>query len=113
MNSPASSEAMCSLMEARSVAVIGASERPDALAGFVMCNLLAHGYAGAVYPVHPTARSVYGRNAVPCLAALDVASDAVVVGVAAERVLNPVKVLARGEGVRVLDALIVPRARRS
>jgi len=27
--------------------------------------------------------------------------------------LNPVKVLARGEGVRVLDALIVPRARRS
>ena len=88
MNGATSAEAMRRLMEARSVAVVGASERPDASAGFVMRNLLAHGYAGAVHPVHPTARNVYGRKAVPRLAALDVVPDAVVAGVAAERVLD-------------------------
>jgi acetate---CoA ligase (ADP-forming) len=88
MNCATSGEAMRCLMEARSVAVVGASERPDSSAGFVMRNLLTHGYTGTIYPVHPTARSVFGRRAAPCLAALEVAPDAVVVGIAAERVLD-------------------------
>ena len=71
------------LMEARSVAVVGASERPDAPSGFVLRNLLACGFSGAILPVHPSARQVFGLPAVPRLADLAQAPDAVVIAIPA------------------------------
>ncbi|MEY4267137.1 MAG: hypothetical protein RIS90_1672 [Pseudomonadota bacterium] len=72
-----------SLLEARSVAVVGASERPEASSGFVLRNLLACKFSGQVWPVHPSARSILGLPAVPRLADLPQRPDAVVIAVAA------------------------------
>ena len=39
----------------RSIAVIGASRRPDTIGYQIVDNLLRHGYTGVVYPVNPGA----------------------------------------------------------
>lgn len=72
-----------SLLEARSVAVVGASERPEASSGFVVRNLLACNFSGQVWPVHPSAGSIFGLPAVPRLADLPHRPDAVVIAVPA------------------------------
>src|SRR5580700_1426822 len=71
------------LMEARSVAVVGASERPDASSGFVMRNLIGCGYTGRILPVHSSAPAVFGLKAVPKLADLDAAPDVAVISIPA------------------------------
>jgi acyl-CoA synthetase (NDP forming) len=71
------------LLEARSVAIVGASERPDAPSGFVLRNLLACQYSGEMWPVHPSAQSIYGLRAVPRLSDLPRRPDAVVIAVPA------------------------------
>lgn len=48
-----------------SIAVIGASSRPQSLGRAVFANLLFAGYSGCVYPVHPKAKSVLGVRAFP------------------------------------------------
>ncbi len=46
-----------------SVAVIGASERPDAIGQIVFQNLLQAGYKGALYPVNPKSAEIQGQRA--------------------------------------------------
>jgi acetyltransferase len=46
------------LLQPGSVAVIGASEKPDSLGSHVIANLQAGAYAGPVLPVHPRYQSV-------------------------------------------------------
>ena len=78
-------------MQARSVAVVGASERPDAPSGFVLRNLLACGFTGAILPVHPSARQVFGLPAVPSLADLAQSPDAVVIAIPAVAAVGVVR----------------------
>ena len=74
---------MRALMEARSVAVVGASERADASSSFVMKNLLACGFTGKILPINPRGGTIFGLKAVPRLADLDAAPDAVVIAIPA------------------------------
>lgn len=46
-----------------SVAVIGASTRPDSVGRAVFANILLSGFTGVVYPVNPKARSILGVRA--------------------------------------------------
>jgi len=80
-----------SLLEARSVAVVGASERPEASSGFVVRNLLACNFSGQVWPVHPSAGSIFGLPAVPRLADLPHRPDAVVIAVPAATAVEVVR----------------------
>ncbi|HSJ80665.1 MAG TPA: CoA-binding protein, partial [Thiobacillus sp.] len=48
------------LFNARSVAVFGASEREDSVAGTLFRNLRHAGYKGEVYPVNPKHETVFG-----------------------------------------------------
>ena len=48
------------LFNARSVAVFGASEREDSVAGTLFRNLRHAGYQGEAYPVNPKYETVYG-----------------------------------------------------
>ncbi|HUX30404.1 MAG TPA: bifunctional acetate--CoA ligase family protein/GNAT family N-acetyltransferase [Thiobacillus sp.] len=48
------------LFNARSVAVFGASEREDSVAGILFRNLRHAGYTGEVYPVNPKHDTVFG-----------------------------------------------------
>jgi acetyl coenzyme A synthetase (ADP forming)-like protein len=49
----------------QSVAVIGASTRPESVGRAVFSNVLRYDYTGVVYPVHPQARSIMGVRAYP------------------------------------------------
>ena len=56
------------LFNARSVAVFGASEREDSVAGTLFRNLRKSGYGGEVYPVNPKHETVFGER---CYASAD------------------------------------------
>ena len=51
--SPVSPERVKALLCARSVAVVGASDRPGSFAKRLLDNLAAVGYPGEVYPINP------------------------------------------------------------
>jgi acyl-CoA synthetase (NDP forming) len=74
------------LVNPRRIAVVGASGDPTRVAGRAVAFLRRYGFAGEVWPVHPTAAAVQGRRAyarvedLPCapeLAIVSVRSDAV------------------------------------
>jgi predicted CoA-binding protein len=48
----------------KSVAVIGATERPGSWGSFIMGGLLSRNFAGAVYPVNRRAEKIFGIPAV-------------------------------------------------
>ena len=49
-----------SILRPRSLALVGASSRPDSLSGKLLGNLAAAGFTGAVYPINPKAETVHG-----------------------------------------------------
>ncbi|MGD9601702.1 MAG: GNAT family N-acetyltransferase [Gammaproteobacteria bacterium] len=64
---------------ARSVAVIGASNRPHSIGATIMHNLLGGGFAGPVYPVNPRHATIAGVPAWPDVAALPATPDLAIV----------------------------------
>lgn len=74
------------LLAPASVAVVGATERPGASAGYVMGNLIRMGYGGRILPVHPREAQVFGHRAAPSVAALETVPDCVVIGIGAAHV---------------------------
>jgi acyl-CoA synthetase (NDP forming) len=74
------------LLEPRSVAIIGASPRPNTLGNNVVVNLRRIGYAGQIYPVHPSASEVAGLPAYRGFADLPQPVDCAVIAVPAEKI---------------------------
>jgi acyl-CoA synthetase (NDP forming) len=64
------------LLNARSIAVVGASERPSAGRN-ILVSLERMGFAGAIYPVNPTRDTILGRAAYRSLTDVPGAIDAV------------------------------------
>lgn len=58
------------MLEARSVAVVGASERAGSVGDQLMKQLVKGGFAGAVYPVNPNHQRLHGLPCVPSLSEL-------------------------------------------
>jgi len=75
------------LMRPASVAVLGASPRPDSFGNSVVKNLLAAGYVGRIYPIHPSAPTVEGLRCFSDLGDLPEAPDCAVVALPAEKVV--------------------------
>src|SRR3954451_4525537 len=71
------------LMRPRSIAVVGATPRADTYAHETRRTLALLGYEGDVWGVHPTHRSVLGREVFPSVADLPAPADTVVVAVPA------------------------------
>ncbi|MFI6505862.1 acetate--CoA ligase family protein [Nonomuraea typhae] len=71
------------LLEPRSVAVVGASDRPGSYADTVLRNLERAGFPGPVWGVNPRRAEVHGRPCVARLAELPEPVDAVVVAIPA------------------------------
>ncbi len=67
------------MFEPSSVAVFGASERPDAVGALVFKNMLESGFKGEVYPINPQRETVQGQKAYPSLAALNKPVDLAVI----------------------------------
>ena len=68
------------LFRPKSVAVIGASERPHSVGYTVMRNLLSGGFSGPVMPVNPKYEAVAGVLAYASVAALPKAPDLAIIG---------------------------------
>ncbi|HEY5332509.1 MAG TPA: CoA-binding protein, partial [Solirubrobacterales bacterium] len=71
------------LLRPRSVAVVGANDRPGSYGDVIFRNLAAAGFEGAVWGVNPKRDEVHGRPCVPRLADLPERVDAVVVAIPA------------------------------
>ncbi len=71
------------LLRPRSIAVVGANDRPTSYAGLVLGNLEAAGFAGPIYGVNPKRSEALGHPCVPTLADLPEPADAVVVAIPA------------------------------
>ena len=71
------------LLSPRSVAVVGASERPGSYGGEVLLNLARLGYGGRTYAINPKHAAVHEVKAYPALEDLPEAPDAVVVAIPA------------------------------
>jgi acyl-CoA synthetase (NDP forming) len=79
------------LLEPRSIAVVGASDRDDSVGHQVLCNILEGGFTGTVQAVNPHHDSVLGVSSVPTPADLPEAPDLAVVAVPAAEVLGVVR----------------------
>jgi len=92
-----------SLFRPHSIAVVGASRRPDTIGYQIVDNLLRHGYTGVVYPVNPRARSVHSIPAFPSVSAIPGEVDLAVVVVPKDLVPAVVEDC----GTKGVDALVV------
>jgi acetate---CoA ligase (ADP-forming) len=79
-------DSLRSLFEPKSVAVIGASERPASEGARMLRMLLQHGYSGDVYPINPRYDELQGHRAYPDIASVPGAVDVATVLVPGERV---------------------------
>ena len=80
---------LAALFEARSIAVVGASENLTRMGGgMTMRFLLDHGYEGDLYPVNPKRDEVQGIKCYPSLEAVPGPVDLAVLAVPAAAILG-------------------------
>ncbi|MGH9939779.1 MAG: GNAT family N-acetyltransferase [Blastocatellia bacterium] len=84
-----------------SVAVIGASRNPKSVGGALFQNLIRWRFAGVVYPINPSAKSVAGVRAYANIKELPEAPELVFIAVPARAVLDVARQCASA-GVRAL-----------
>jgi len=75
----------------RSIAIIGASQDLVSISGQPLKHLVAHKYAGKLFPVNPKYQEVLGVKCYPSLAALPEAPDLALVVVNASRVADTLR----------------------
>ena len=102
----AEARSVARLLAPHTIAVIGASQRRGTVGHEVLRNLIAHGFNGAVYPVHPTAHSVASVRAWPSVLDVPDDIDLAVIAVPASQVIKVVEQCARKRvrGLIVLSA---------
>ena len=81
---------IAAFLNARSVAVIGASRRSDTIGALLVRNLVLGDYAGRVYVVNPAADAVAGMPAYPTVGDIPGDVDVAIVAVPAEAVQDVV-----------------------
>src|SRR5262245_65654057 len=77
---------LSALWNARSVAIVGASERPGSLGRLPVDYLLRYGYTGRIVPVNPHAATIQGLTCYPSAADAPGPIDLALLLVAAARV---------------------------
>lgn len=90
------------LLKPRSVAVLGASERPS-VGRTIVENLERIGFEGEVYPINPRYQTLLGRRCYPSVEELPAGVDVLALCVNHERVLEGLRPAAR-KGVRAAVA---------
>ncbi|MEW6261539.1 MAG: acetate--CoA ligase alpha subunit [Thermodesulfobacteriota bacterium] len=97
---------IASVMSPKSIAVIGATNRPGSVGLAVFRNILDAGYTGVLYPVNPKARSIQSVKAYPSVLDIPDEVDAAVIIVPAESVNKALEESARKgvKGVIIITA---------
>ena len=88
----------------RSVAIVGASANPEALAGKPVRYLLRHGYPGRILPVNPRHATLFGLTCYPSLSQVPGPVDLVIVAV---RASLAAEVLAEAGALGVRQAIVI------
>jgi acetyl coenzyme A synthetase (ADP forming)-like protein len=88
----------------RSVAVIGASRRPNTIGNFVFRNLIQQDFKGVVYPVNPNAEVIAAIKAYPSIQDIPGDIDLAIIAVPADKVQQVVEESAH-KGVRGIVVL--------
>src|SRR5712691_9992671 len=88
------------LVRPRSIAVVGASERPDAWGHWLFRKLLNEGFPGAVYPINRRAQTVLGQPAYATVSAGPGAVELAIIAIPAAQVFETNRDCA-GKGVPV------------
>ncbi|MEA3405235.1 MAG: bifunctional acetate--CoA ligase family protein/GNAT family N-acetyltransferase [Pseudomonadota bacterium] len=83
------------LFKPESIAVFGASERPESVGGNAFSNLLKAGFKGAIYPINPKHETVQDQVCYPSIEALPIIPDLVVIATPARTI--PAIIQACGE----------------
>jgi acyl-CoA synthetase (NDP forming) len=92
-----SAQNLDAMFNPKSVALIGASNRPRALGQVVMHNLVESAYAGTILPVNPREKAVHDVPAYPTIASLPVAPDLAIICIPPASVIQAMKeLIARG-----------------
>ena len=99
----AGTNAVRTVLEARSVAVIGASQNPESIGGRLLKNLLGEPFAGVVHPVNPAHAFVQGVHAYASVMDIAEPVDVAFVAVPAPAVLD----VARECAEKQVRALVV------
>ncbi|BBO76528.1 acyl-CoA synthetase [Desulfosarcina widdelii] len=87
------------LFSPASIAIVGATNRPNSVGQAVMRNLIQGEFQGVLYPVHPKLKSIYGVKAYPTLTAIPDSIDLAVIIVKPE-VVPDLLDEAKGKGVK-------------
>ncbi|HEX8057578.1 MAG TPA: acetate--CoA ligase family protein [Novosphingobium sp.] len=87
-------EQIARLLRPKSVAVVGASNKPGALGASVLSNLDRNGFAGEVYPLNPNRETIGVRQCLSSVDALPEGVDVAVLAIPRAGVLDAVKGLA-------------------
>lgn len=91
------------LFRPRSIAFLGASERPNTPASRGLRNCLRHGFEGGLYPVNPKYPALFGARCYASLAELPEVPELVMIGLGADATLAAVAAC-RDAGVKVVVA---------
>lgn len=91
------------LLAPRSVAIVGASDKPGALGASVLGNLERNGFAGAIHLINPKRAEIGRRPCLPDIASLPEGVDAAVLAIPRAGVLDAMRQLAaRSVGAAVI-----------
>ena len=102
----AAAQSVQAWLNPRSVAVVGASQRPGAVGSALLTNLQHGGFRGPIYPVNPQATLVHGLPAFPTVSAIGAPVDLALIAVPAAAVEAVVADCARAgvHGVVVISS---------
>lgn len=79
------------LVRPRSIAVVGATERPDTWGNWMMRKLLGGDFTGRVYPINRRAQTILGQPAYANVADVPDAVDLAIIAIPAERVFDAIR----------------------
>jgi acetyltransferase len=97
-------DSLKALFNPQSIALIGATEKPESVGLTLFQNLKAGGWKGKFYPVNPKRNSVLGVKAFPNIGAIGAAIDLAVIATPAATVPG---ILAECAAVKVKGAIII------
>lgn len=98
------SNILTQMVNAQSVAIVGASSNPTKVGYMTLKTLIDAGYQGSIYPVNPQADTILGQKAYPSLSSIPGGVELVVVLVPAPYVAD---VLREAAGIGVKGVIIL------
>ena len=100
----AEARSMRTILFPERVAIIGASRREESIGALVLANIIAAGFRGELYPIHPEAAEIQGLKAYPSIRDVPEPVDLAILVIPADQTVGVVKECGKA-GVKALLVL--------